>query len=116
MLSLLHPFRKCQSHRDYGEFKFAYKLDCLDRDSEFTWINAWAKRDYVSAKLKFYCLREDDQKEFRYRVPGAAHLSYWGDPAFYDGFSSKLLIASEPDGTEPAAEMAGVRAQSSQRT
>lgn len=108
VLSLLHSFRKCQSHRDYGQFKFTYKLDCLDRDGEFTWINAWAKRDYVSAKLKFYCLQEDDQKEFPYRVPGAAHLSYWGDPAFYEFFSAKLLLAPGTDGSSPAAQMAAV--------
>jgi hypothetical protein len=116
VLSLLHSFRKCQSHRDYGQFKFTYKLDCLDRDGEFTWINAWAKKDYISAKLKFYRLEDDNQREFPYRIPGAAHLSYWGDPAFYDFFSAKLLLAPGTGGSSPAAQMAGVGSQAAQKT
>jgi pimeloyl-ACP methyl ester carboxylesterase len=90
ILSLLHSFRKYPSGRDYGEFTFAYELRELDEKETFVWLNAWSRMDPVSAELKFYAVT--DQREFDYRIPVAAHLSYWNDPAFYDYFCSKLLL------------------------
>jgi hypothetical protein len=86
ILSMLYSFRKIQSGRDYGEFKFNYSFSQLD---ELEWLNAWAPRDPVSGKLKFYNV--NDRREFHYRVPVLAHLSYWGDPNFYEYFCGKLL-------------------------
>ena len=106
VLSLLHSFRKRRSERDYGEFEFKYKLNWLDTNpaGRFRWINAWAKMDFISARLKFYYV--DDQRQFHYPVPGAAHLSYWGDPAFYDYFCSKL-VAVEPSMAAPEGTTEG---------
>ena len=86
ILSMLHSFRKKRSGRDYGEFEFNYKFGQLD---ELTWLNAWARMDFVSGNLQFY--RVDDQRQFPYRVPALAHLSYWGDPNFYEYFCGRLL-------------------------
>lgn len=104
VLSLLHSFRRRRSRREYSEFAFKYQLDWLDKPERFEWINAWAKMDFISARLKFYYV--DDQREFPYRVPGAAHLSYWGDPEFYDYFCSKL-VAVEPSVAAPEGTAAG---------
>ena len=86
ILSMLYSFRKIQSGRDYGEFAFNYSFNQLD---ELEWLNAWAPRDPVSGKLQFYNVQ--DQRKFHYRVPVLAHLSYWGDPDFYEYFCGKLL-------------------------
>lgn len=86
ILSMLHSLRKRRSGRDYGEFSFQYDFDQLDG---LEWLNAWARMDPVSARLKFY--RVDDQRKFCYCMPVLAHLSYWGDPDFYDYFCEKLL-------------------------
>jgi hypothetical protein len=45
--------------------------------------------DFVSGNLQFYYV--NDQRQFHYAVPALAHLSYWGDPAFYDYFCERLL-------------------------
>ncbi len=86
ILSMLHSFRKKRAGRDYGEFTFNYKFSQLD---ELIWLNAWARMDFVSGNLQFY--RVDDQRQFPYRVPALAHLSYWGDPNFYEYFCGRLL-------------------------
>ena len=86
ILSMLHSFRKKRSGRGYGEFAFNYKFSQLD---ELIWLNAWARMDFVSGNLQFY--RVDDQRQFPYRVPALAHLSYWGDPNFYEYFCGRLL-------------------------
>ncbi len=86
ILSMLHSFRKKPSGRDYGEFTFNYRFGQLD---DLIWLNAWAKMDFVSADLQFYFV--DNQREFPYAVPALAHLSYWGDPNFYEYFCGRLL-------------------------
>jgi len=92
ILSMLYSFRKVTSQRDYGPFKFGYKFDQLD---QLVWLNAYAHMDFVSAKLKFYDLKgEDNQRSFRYWLPGLAHLSYWGDSNFYSYFGERLLISA----------------------
>jgi hypothetical protein len=88
ILSMLYSFRKTPSGRDYMPFDFKYRFPQLDN---LVWLNAYALMDPVSAKLKFYELDEDNQRSFPYRVPGLAHLSYWGDPNFYTFFVPKLL-------------------------
>lgn len=90
ILSMLYSFRKIESHRQYGEFKFRYEFKQLD---SLTWVNAYAHLDPVSARLKFYKLDPTDQKAFHYWIPGYAHLGYWGDTDFYDYFGEKLLLA-----------------------
>lgn len=86
ILSMLHSFRKVPSGRDYNPFEFTYAFRQLD---DLVWVNAWSLMDPVSARLKFYEL--DDQRSFRYWVPGLAHLSYWGDANFYSYFGPRLL-------------------------
>ncbi len=86
ILSMLHSFRKKRTGRDYGEFAFNYKFGQLD---ELVWLNAWARMDFVSGNLQFYYV--NDQRQFPYRVPALAHLSYWGDPNFYEYFCGRLL-------------------------
>ena len=87
VLSMLHSFRKVSSGRKYGEFTFNYKFKQLDH---LIWMNAWARMDFVSGRLQFY--RVDCSKEFHYRLPALAHLSYWSDPEFYEYFCWKLLV------------------------
>ena len=88
ILSMLYSFRKTPSGRDYTPFEFNYQFRQLD---QLVWVNAYAHMDPVSAKLKFYELDDSNQQSFPYRVPGLAHLSYWGDPNFYAYFAPKLL-------------------------
>jgi hypothetical protein len=90
ILSMLYSFRKIESKRDYRPFEFSsrYKFKELD---ELIWLNAYAVMDFVSAKLKFYKLEDQDQRAFWYWVPGLAHLSYWRDPEFYSFLGEKLL-------------------------
>ncbi|MGC1484449.1 MAG: hypothetical protein WA789_11700 [Candidatus Acidiferrum sp.] len=88
ILSMLYSFRKTPSGRDYTPFGFNYLFRQLD---QLVWLNAYAHMDPVSARLKFYELDDDNQQSFPYRVPGLAHLSYWGDPNFYAFFAPKLL-------------------------
>ena len=88
ILSMLYSFRKTPSGRDYTPFEFNYLFRQLD---QLVWVNAYAHMDPVSARLKFYELDDDNQQSFPYRVPGLAHLSYWGDPNFYAYFAPKLL-------------------------
>jgi hypothetical protein len=89
ILSMLHSFRETSTGRKYGLFEFTYalrQLDCL------VWVNAYSFMDPVSARLQFY--EVNDQKPFRnwrYWVPGLAHLSYWNDPDFYSYFVERLL-------------------------
>lgn len=90
ILSMLHSFRRFPSGRDYGPFAFNYNWRQLDRGHDrLVWLNAWSPADPVSGELKFYL--PSDQRKFRYAVPVLAHLSYWGDPDFYDYFCEKLL-------------------------
>jgi len=89
ILSMLHSFRKKPSGRDYGEFQFNYSFGQLDGAHGLVWINAWARMDLVSGKLKFYT--PNHQQQFHYRVPVLAHLSYWSDPDFYEYFRTRLL-------------------------
>jgi len=88
ILSMLYSFRKTPSGRDYTPFDFAYRYPQLD---DMVWLNAYALMDPVSGRLKFYELDEANQQAFPYRVPGLAHLSYWGDEDFYAFFVPKLL-------------------------
>lgn len=88
ILSMLYSFRKTPSGRDYTPFAFSYMFRQLDH---LVWVNAYAHMDPVSARLKFYELDDDNQQSFPYRVPGLAHLSYWGDPNFYAYFAPRLL-------------------------
>jgi hypothetical protein len=88
ILSMLYSFRKTPSGRDYTPFEFDYRFSQLD---QLVWLNAYAHMDPVSARLKFYELDDANQQSFPYRVPGLAHLSYWGDPNFYAFFAPKLL-------------------------
>jgi len=57
-------------------------------------LNAWAKADPVSGALHFY--RVDETREFNYKTPVLAHLSYWGDPSFYQFFGDQLLVNRVP--------------------
>ena len=88
ILSMLYSFRKTPSGRDYAPFDFAYRFPQLDN---LVWANAYAFMDPVSGRLKFYELDDANQQSFPYRVPGLAHLSYWGDPNFYAFFGVRLL-------------------------
>ena len=98
ILSMLYSFRKVQSHRNYGEFKFHYTLPKLER---LRWLNAWSPLDPVSARLHFYNV--DIQEWFWYWVPVLAHLSYWRDPRFYLFFGRHLLFVEKPDVAVAAA-------------
>jgi len=90
ILAMLHGFRRARAGREYGPFAFNYAFKQLDSGPEpLVWLNAWARRDPVSAKLKFYC--PDHQQKFPYAVPILAHLSYWSDPNFYEYFCGRLL-------------------------
>jgi len=90
VLSMLHSFRRDFSGRDYGKFSFNYYMRQLDDQADpLIWLNAWAVADPVSGELKFYF--PNDQRKFPYHVPVLAHLSYWGDPNFYDYFCERLL-------------------------
>jgi hypothetical protein len=60
--------------------------------SGFCWINAYSLLDPISGKLVFYDLQSpDNQQDFNYAIPGAAHLSYWSDPNFYTFVRNHLL-------------------------
>jgi len=85
---MLYSFRKTPSGRDYTPFEFTYAFRQLD---DLVWVNAYSPMDPVSARLKFYELDSNNQRSFRYWVPGLAHLKYWGDPDFYSYFGRKLL-------------------------
>ena len=85
---MLYSFRKTPSGRDYSPFEFTYAFRQLD---DLVWVNAYSPMDPVSARLKFYELDSDNQRSFRYWVPGLAHLKYWGDADFYSYFGRKLL-------------------------
>jgi hypothetical protein len=89
ILSMLHSFRKYPSGRDYEDFEFNYAFRQLDGQDGLVWLNAWARLDPVSTALKFYVV--DDQRQFSYSMPIWAHLSYWGDPNFYNYFCGRLL-------------------------
>jgi hypothetical protein len=89
ILSMLHSLRRAPSGRNYGEFDFNYSFRQLDGADPLVWVNAWSRMDPVSGELKFYL--PDDQRQFNYAVPVLAHLSYWGDPAFYEYFGAQLL-------------------------
>ena len=89
ILSMLYSFRRAPSGRAYGQFEFNYAFRQLDGDDPLVWLNAWASMDPVSGELKFYL--PDDQREFPYALPVLAHLSYWGDPNFYEYFCGRLL-------------------------
>ncbi|HTQ59879.1 MAG TPA: hypothetical protein VMI32_06640 [Candidatus Solibacter sp.] len=88
ILSMLYSFRKTPSGRDYSPFEFNYQFHQLDH---LVWVNAYAHMDPVSGRLNFYELDCDNQQAFPYRIPGLAHLSYWGDPNFYAYFAPRLL-------------------------
>jgi hypothetical protein len=88
ILSMLHSFRRLPSGRDYAPYEFTYAFRQLDG---LVWVNAYAPMDPVSGRFKFYALRDEDQRSFRYWIPGLAHLSYWEDPNFYAYFGQKLL-------------------------
>ena len=89
ILSMLYSFRRAPSGRTYGQFEYNYAFRQLDGDDPLVWLNAWASMDPVSGELKFYL--PDDQREFPYALPVLAHLSYWGDPNFYEYFCGRLL-------------------------
>jgi pimeloyl-ACP methyl ester carboxylesterase len=90
ILAMLHGFRRAGAGRDYNPFRFNYAFKQLDSGPDpLVWLNAWARMDPVSAKLKFYY--PDNQQKFSYAVPVLAHLSYWGDPNFYEYFCGRLL-------------------------
>ena len=92
ILSYLHSFRKQSSGRKYDPYTFQhYSADTL---TELRWLNAWAKFDPVSGPLHFY--RVDETRDFNYKTPVLAHLSYWGDPNFYQFFGDQLLVARVP--------------------
>lgn len=87
ILSMLHPFRKRSSNRDYGDYKIEYHSEQLD---DLVWMNAWSPTDPVSGKLHFYNVNE--QRWFWYWIPGIAHMGYWDDPNFYSWFGKALLV------------------------
>ena len=92
ILSYLHSFRKQPSGRKYDPYTFQrYEADLL---TGLRWLNAWAKLDPVSGPLHFY--RVDETREFKYKTPVLAHLSYWGDPSFYQFFGDQLLVTRVP--------------------
>ena len=97
LLSMLHPFRKKPSGRDYGDFKFTYSIPELP----LTWLNVWSPVDPVSGKLHFYFV--DEQEWFMYPIPGYAHVMYWEDPRFHKLIAERFLMEEKPKATTAAA-------------
>lgn len=97
ILSMLHPFRKKPSGRDYGRFQFSYSIPELPT----RWLNIWSPVDPVSGHLHFY--KVDEQHWLMYPIPGVAHVMYWGDQRFHKIVASRFFIEAKAKATAAAA-------------
>jgi hypothetical protein len=96
ILSMLHPFRKKPSGRDYGTFKFTYSIP----DLPMQWLNVWSPVDPVSGFLHFYDVTE--QEWLMYPIPGVAHVMYWNDQRFHKLIAARFLMQAKPKATAAA--------------
>lgn len=92
LLQFLQSFKKRPSSLDYGVYRFQ-RYDASGLDG-VTWLNAWSKQDPVSGALHFYTGLK--RREFDYKIPIYAHLSYWEDLRFYEFFAEPLLLGNQP--------------------
>ncbi len=99
-LDLLNGFRVLPGLKESvgGDLKFQAVTNTQWLDAEeqlahgFRWINAYSIEDPVSGRLIFFDLEEvNNQKEYNWYPPIAAHLSYWKDPKFYGFVRERLL-------------------------
>jgi hypothetical protein len=97
ILSMLHPFRKKPSGRDYGKFKFTYSIPEL----RLKWLNVWSPVDPVSGHLHSYDVTY--QEWLMYPIPGFAHVMYWGDQRFHKLVAERFLIQTQPRVTAAGA-------------